>query len=177
MKARILAFLFLSCAFAAAMLQPAAASNPTLNVKVGLWEVTSMAQTSGNLPYDPSHLSPEQRAKVEAMMNATRQQMAKPHTIHTCLTQEKLEKELFQDSKNGSCKQTVVTRTASAYDVRFDCKDERGGETSGEWRFEAQNPELVKGTGHMTVQGTNGKMQAAQTMTAKWIGASCGNVK
>jgi hypothetical protein len=177
MKSRILALAFLSSLFAAAMLQPAAAGNPRLNVRLGLWEVTSVAQTSGNLPYDMGNLSPEQRAKVEAMMTATRKRMAQPHTFRSCLTEGKLEKDLFQDNKNDSCKQSVVSRTSSAYDVRFDCRDERGGETSGEWKFEAENPELVKGSGQMTMQGAAGKMQSASTITAKWIGASCGNVK
>lgn len=169
--------LLVSLGLAFAMLQPASARIPNLNVKIGLWEVTSVTQTSGAPPVDMNSLSPEQRARMQAMMDKMMKSAAVPHTFRSCLTQEKLSKNPFQDRTNDSCKQTVVSSSTSAYDVKLQCTDERGGTTSGEWRFEAATPELVKGNGHMTIERAGRKMESTSSLTAKWVGASCGEVK
>jgi len=169
--------LLVSFGLAFVMLQPASAGNPNLNVRTGLWEMTTVAQTSGAPPVDLSNLTPEQRAKVEAMMGSIMKSAAMPHTIHTCVTQEKLAKSPFEDlDKGGACKRTIVAASATALDVRFECTQERQT-TSGEWRFEAATPELLKGSGHMTIERAGKKMESTSSVTAKWVGASCGNVK
>jgi Spy/CpxP family protein refolding chaperone len=58
----------------------------TLNVKLGLWETTFVAQTSGMPPIDTSNLTPEQRARIEAAMEMAKNRAATPHTVRTCLT-------------------------------------------------------------------------------------------
>jgi len=149
----------------------------TLNVKLGLWETTMVAQTSGMPPIDMSHMTPEQRARMEAAMEAAKTRAATPHTIRTCLTKEKLEKGLFQDKDNdASCKHKVITKSTTVYAVRFDCSRENNN-TTGEWRFEAVTPENVKGNGKFTIEHAGQKMSSTGTMTAKWVAASCGNVK
>jgi hypothetical protein len=45
------------------------------------------------------------------------------------------------------------------------------------WRFEAASPELVKGSGQFTMARGGHKMESTSNMTAKWVGASCGDVK
>lgn len=149
----------------------------TLNVKLGLWETTMVAQTSGVPPLDMSNMTPEQRARMEAAMEAAKKRAATPHTFRTCLTKEKLDKAPFQDKDNdASCKHTVITRSTTVYAVKFECSRENNN-SSGEWRFEAVTPENVKGGGKFTVESAGRKMSSTGTMNAKWIGASCGDVK
>ena len=149
----------------------------TLNVKLGLWETTVVSQMSGMPPIDMSNMTPEQRARMEVAMEAAKKRAATPHTIRTCLTKEKLEKGLFQDKDNeASCKHEVVTKSTTVYAVKFDCSREDNN-TTGEWRFEAVTPENVKGNGKFTIEHTGRKMSSTGTMTAKWIGSSCGDVK
>lgn len=149
----------------------------TLNVKLGLWETTTVAQTSGMPPIDTSHMTPEQRARMEAAMEAVKNRAATPHTIRSCLTKEKLDKALFQDKDNdASCKHTVITRSATVYAFKFECSRENNN-SSGEWRFEAVTPEKVKGDGKFAVENGGRKMSSRGTMTAKWIAPSCGAVR
>lgn len=63
-----------------------------LDVKTGLWEVTSTPQV-GAMPPMPPHLgrlTPEQRAKIEERWKANAAERAKPQTKNTCITKEKL---------------------------------------------------------------------------------------
>ena len=60
-------------ASAAAMVLASAADTPQLNVKLGLWEISTHPQVSGQLPITDEQLQrlpPEQRAKFEAAMQA-----------------------------------------------------------------------------------------------------------
>ncbi len=174
--------LLVSIGLSVAIAKSSSAQKPTLNVKLGLWEATTVVQTSGNFPFDTSQLTPEQRQRIEAAMAKSKAAGAKPHTFKTCITREKLERNPFEDKANRSCKQTVVSSSSTTYDVKFQCSSEDGVQ-SGEWRFDAATPELVKGTGQMTMEragnkeGAGNKMTANTSMTAKWIGASCGDVK
>ncbi len=169
--------LLLRGVLALAFLAPASAQGPALNVRLGLWEASATVQSSGAPPIDTSGMTPEQRARVEAAFANSRKRMAAPHTFRSCLTKEKLGEMPFQDRNNGSCKPTVLSSSSTEYAVKFSCTDESGATTSGQWRFQAVSPELVKGDGDMTMERGGQKMESKTTMTAKWIGASCGNVK
>ncbi len=148
-----------------------------LNVKLGLWEATAVVQSSGTPPMDTSAMTPEQRARMEAALEASRKRAATPHTMRTCITKEKLQKMPFQDRNDQSCKHTIVESTPAAYAVRFQCTGERGATTSGEWHFQAATPELVKGNGEITVENAGHKMVSTSSLTAKWVADSCGDVK
>src|SRR6476646_5316543 len=164
-----------ACSLVAATAQPASAQ--TLNVKLGLWEATIVSQTSGTPPFDTSTLTPEQKARMEAAMKTMLERAAQPHTMHTCLTKEKLDKLPFQDKNDNNCTNTIVTRTTSVYDVKFQCRDEKGEVTSGEWRFTALSPVSVAGNGTFDISRGGKVMTSKSTMTSKWLGASCGDVK
>jgi hypothetical protein len=156
----------------AAMLVAASSAWPqtpvALHVRLGLWETTTTTEMSG-MP-DMGNLPPEQQARAEAMMKGMMQHQT-PHTVRSCLTKEKLDRTLFgQEDKN--CKQTVETNTSSVYAFKIECTGEHP--TPGEWRFEALSPEGVKGAGSMKVDRG---MTVKSSMTAKWLGESCGNVK
>jgi hypothetical protein len=169
-----------SLGLALVVLPPVFASGPNapvLNVKLGLWEATAISQVSGMPPIDMSNMTPEQRARVEAALEASRKRGGVPHTFRTCLTKEKLGEMPFQDRRGGGCKQTVVTSSPTTYDVKFACDGEDTGISNGEWRFEAASPELVKGSGQFTMERGGHKMESTSNMTAKWVGASCGDVR
>ncbi len=122
---------------------------------------------------DMSKMTAEQRARIEAMMANMQKH---PHTAKTCLTEEKLEKNPF-DNKTDRCTQTIVSSTSSEYDARFQCKDEDGGTSSGEYHFIATSPELVTGNVHVTINRAGHTMESSSKIIAKYVGASCGEVK
>lgn len=150
-------------------------SKTALNVKLGLWEMTTSVQMSGMPAPEPSgKMTPEERARLDAATKGAAAAAATPHTTRTCLTREKLDKSIFQDNKQQSCKQTMITNTATVNAFTFECTGQPP--SSGEFRFEALTPESVKGTGTFAMTGPT-KMTSKMTMTAKWLGESCGDVK
>lgn len=145
-----------------------------LNVKVGLWEVTQTITSSGQVPIPAdvlAKMTPEQRAKVEQQLkNNSRTTLRK-----SCLTKEKLEKDPgFSDNPN--CTWTVLTSTGSKMNVRGVCAD-HGIKDRVSLQAEALSPESVKGSSHGTVSAGDRTLTMNMTFAAKWLGASCGNLK
>lgn len=162
--------LFSSAAWAQGKFQP-------LNVKTGLWESTTTSTTSGQMPIPAellAKLSPEQRAKVEARMQANSAPKTRTFTTKGCETKEKLAEQPFNDQKE--CKQTVLTSTGSRAEIKVSCEigDVR---STGTMNIEALSPEAVKGSGQMTSDGGGHTMKINTNFSAKWLGASCGDVK
>jgi hypothetical protein len=157
------------------VLSPSPARAQALNVKLGLWEVTWTVQTAGLPPIDTSKMTPEQRARVEAAMKL-RATTPTTRTRRDCMTKEKLEKEPFQEKAlDPSCKRTILSNTPSLREFTIECTGDQA--TSGRMRFEALSPENVKGTTRMSIVRGGSQMTADTTLAAKWIGASCGDVK
>jgi hypothetical protein len=150
--------------------QSPAAPRAALNVKLGLWEGTVTVQTSGAPPIDTSKMSPEQRARIEAAMQAAMHKAAMPHTVRSCVTREKLEKDFLPDNGAG-CKDTIIANSPTVYAVKFDCSGKHP--STGELHFEALSPEDVRGSGEFAM----GSMTSISTITAKWVAASCGDVR
>jgi hypothetical protein len=151
-----------------------------LNVKLGLWEITSTSQTTGMPAIDLSTVPPEYRGRAEAAMKAQLEQSAKPSTRvrKACVTKENLQKDLFQNaSKDPSCKWTTIAQTSSVGEFTIECTGKQ--QVSGHIRYEAANSENVKGTMTMKVVTAPGAgpMTSNTTLTSRWIGASCGDVK
>jgi Protein of unknown function (DUF3617) len=151
-----------------------------LNVKLGLWEITSTTQTTGTPAIDLSTVPPEYRGRAEAAMKAQMEQSAKPNTRvrKACVTKENLQKDLFQNaSKDPSCKWTTIAQTSSVGEFTIECTGVQ--QVSGHIRYEALNSENVKGTMTMKIATAKGAspMTSNTTLTSRWIGASCGDVK
>jgi hypothetical protein len=86
------------------------AQKPALNLKLGLWELSSTGQVGGQLPaIDTIKMTPEQKAKFEAAMSAM---AAHTTVIKSCFTQEKFDRSNFMmtDRDAENCKQTVRRR-------------------------------------------------------------------
>jgi len=163
--------------FGAGTVALAAQKIEPLNVKLGLWEMTSVIKTSGELPIPAEYLSkltPEQRAKMEAAMKAQSAGPAQTHTYKSCLTKEKSDSSLFNDRKE--CTETILTSSSTKLSLKATCTFE-GVTMSGHGEFEAVSTESVKGTIHMTTTGGEHTMNTDASYTGKWIGASCGDVK
>jgi len=145
-------------------------------VKTGLWETTSTITRSGEMPIPAEFLakmSPEQRAKLEALMKANSAQTSKTRTYKTCETKEKLEKTPFMNTKE--CSLTVLSSTSSKADLRVSCQTE-GLKSNGDISVEALSTESVKGSGHVTATGGGHTMNMTTTLSSKWLGSSCGDV-
>lgn len=152
-----------------------AAQAPKMNVKMGLWEMTSTMTMGGDVPGmpDTSKMTPEQQAQVKAAMAS----MQKPTTQKSCLTKEKFESgHMMGDDKRQNCTQTVVANTATAYDMKVEC-NQNGTVSSGTMHFEAPTPGTVKGKMLMQSTGQGKTMTMNVTTTGKWLGADCGDVK
>ena len=154
----------------------AAQGAPKMDVKMGLWEMTTSMTIGGDMPgVDTSKMTPEQAARVQAAMASM---SAKPMTStqQTCLTKDKFEKGQMMADEKQNCKQTLVTNTAKAYDVKLEC-NQNGTVSTGTVHFEAPTANTVNGK--ISLQSvTQGKtMNMNGTITGKYLGADCGSVK
>jgi hypothetical protein len=156
-----------------------AADNITpLKVKEGLWEVTVTHSMTGmpgmaNIPPETlAKMPPEQRARIEGMMKGT------PTTDvrKDCVTKEKLEKNSAFANNRGECTRTVVSSTGSKLEVKFHC-EEKQSSSDGTFLMEAIGSDNVKGTMHMTSTGSGHNMTMDFTISSKYLGPACGDVK
>lgn len=162
----------LSLAMAASLV----AQVPALDVKMGLWEMSSTTEMSGQMPQmDTSKMTPEQKAQMEAAMKG----MMGAHTNVTksCMTREKFEKQSFMNSDRPgqNCKQTINTNTRTTLDSTITCSGEHT--MTGQMHIEALSPTSVKAVFKSVNAARGGNMNVNLTMTGKWLGADCGDVK
>src|SRR5215470_18928091 len=128
----------------------AADTAPRLNVKLGLWEVTTTTSMAGAppIPSDAlANMTPEQRAMVEQRMSMGG--APRTSTEKTCETKEKLEKDNLFKGKDDECTRTPVTNTATRVEMKMHCSV-KGYTSDGTIRFDAISPENVKGAMDMT---------------------------
>jgi len=148
-----------------------------LSVKPGLWESTTTSTTTGQRPIPSemlSQLSPDQRARMEARMNANSAPRTRTFTNKQCETKEKLAEQPFSNQKE--CKATVISSTATKAEIKMSC--EYGDvKSTGTMNVEALGPENVKGSVHMTSSGGSHTMTVNTTFSGKWLGSSCGSTK
>jgi hypothetical protein len=153
------------------------AQAPALDIKYGLWENTVVTDMGGAMAQmDTSKMSPEQAAKFAEVMKG----MSNRAVVEkTCLTKEELSKDSFmmpQDTKT-SCTRTITTNTRLAFAANIDCTGERT--MKGQINVESlEGGNAYKGTMKMTSAGRTGRsMNMTMTMTGKYLGPACGNVK
>jgi len=153
------------------------AQKPALNVKMGLWELTSMTQVGGQMPaIDTSKMTPEQKAQFEAAMKSA-VMGAHTNVVKSCITHEKFDKGNFMmtDKDAETCKQTVSTNTSTLLDAAVTCTGERP--RTGQVHIEALSSTTFKGTMKFAMTEKGRAMTVDGTMMAKWLAADCGAVK
>ncbi len=144
-----------------------------LNVKPGEWESTLTNETSGQPPIPQEVLdkmTPEQRAKMEAMMKARGMQGPRTTVTKSCVKPEDLDKPFSNGNK--SCKQSIVTSSATQQEIHMEC-DMGGGKQVGTVKFEAVDSSTVKGSMQMTASNAGRTMNINSTFSAKWLGPAC----
>jgi hypothetical protein len=150
-----------------------AADFQPLNVKTGQWETTMSGQTSGVPPIPEevlNRLTPEQRAKMQAAMQA---RGGKNTVTKSCLTKDKLDKPFnLGDENTKSCARTLSTSSGSRQEIRIDCARE-GTKSVGTIKIDAVDSEDVKGSMQMAVTNGEHTMNMNYTFTAKWVGPAC----
>jgi hypothetical protein len=156
--------------FAALLTSATAFASDTMDIKTGLWEMTYATETHGMLLPQSTldKLTPEQRAKVQASMNAQQAGGPRSHTEKTCVTAEDLKKGVFRDDEEDStCKYTSLTRTKTVQEESVQCSGAEG--RRGTFKVEAQDPE------HIVAQFTQEQNAGGVSvrMKGKWLAASC----
>jgi hypothetical protein len=166
----------LALAFGPALATGAVAA--TLDVKPGLWEITTQGEASGMPPIPPqvlAQMSPQQR---QQMMAAMRGKMNQPSVSRSCVTQKMLDRGMsFDRPPNDQCTQTVTGSTSRSLDVKVICTGEQQQKTTGTMHMDATSRESFAGAFNMvSTDGTN-TMTMKRTVQGKWLGSDCGNVK
>jgi len=156
-----------------------AADVPMLNVKLGLWEITTHPQVNGNLPITDDQLAklpPEQRAKFEAAMQAAIARGAQPRVFKECMTPEKRSRGFNAGSdQSKNCQQTLVTNTPNEFELHRECTSEDGKQSTSV-HFRVVSSDEVSGTVNALISHGSKTMTVDSTMEGKWLGASCGSV-
>jgi len=149
-----------------------------LNLKEGLWEVTTTHSMSGmpaapSLPPDAlAKLPPDQRAKIEAMMSG------RPSTDvrKECITKEKLAKNAMFSKDRGNCTRTAVSSTGSKLELKIHCQ-EKDTASDGTLVMEALTTDGAKGTMHLVTSSDGQNIKMDFTFSSKYLGPACGDVK
>jgi hypothetical protein len=152
---------------------------PQLNVKLGLWEIGTHPQVSGNLPITDEQLQklpPEQRAKFEAAMQAALARGAQPRLFKECMTPEKRSRGFNAGNDEKNCQTTLVTNTASEFESHRECTSEDGKQSTSV-HFRIISSDHVTGTVNAIISHGAKTMTVNSTIEGKWLGSDCGSVK
>jgi hypothetical protein len=152
-----------------------AAGADKLNVKVGLWEITSISRFSGMPPLPKEVLdkmTPQQRADMEAKIKAAAAEEPEPEVSSECITQEDLEKP-FNSANAEECKQTIVRTTRTTQEIRLVCTGKTKG--SGTFRVTSPTPETMTGDLDLKVGEGANVMSITSKIKGRWLGADCGD--
>ncbi len=156
-----------------------------LNVKPGLWEMTSTGEATGAPPVPAEYLArmtPEQRAKMQERMAASMTRANQPRTNRQCVTAEELQHGIdVQDEANRAnqrrgCQKMLANVTSTVMDMKQTCNGE-GQNTTMLMHFVATSPPSVTGHIEVTMSGSGNSMSIKREMTGKWLGPDCGTMK
>ena len=150
----------------------------SLNLKYGLWEVTSVGTTSGAPPIPPAalaNLTPAQKAKMQAAIAAAMASSSKPHTYKSCITAESIQHGFRDPDLSNGCTETVVSSTPTDMQVNLACTGRHP--MTGTFHFQTSSPEAMSGTVEVNVAGGGNTMKVNRQISGKWVAADCGDVK
>jgi len=174
-------FIGLSAVSAAFCAAGAFAAAPiTLHVNTGLWQIDSQVQMHGAPPIPEEMLAklpPDRRARVMAAMRTSMANVARPHSTKSCVTQKELDRPFrpMPDQDGVTCKQTVVSATATSEDIHLACTGRRT--MDGNFHFEAPNPLTMQGHINMSFSEGGRSMSATTEVHGHWLSPNCESVK
>jgi hypothetical protein len=144
--------IFVALLFMSAVFVWAADKLEPLNIKTGLWEVTMNSKPSGQVPIPPSTT-----------------------TYKSCLTKEELEKGPTFNQTDMQCTQTILTSSPTRLEMQVACQGQ-GMNGNGTMQVVAVSQESAKASGHINMSAGGLTMNNNITITAKWIGPTCGDI-
>ncbi|WP_116807780.1 DUF3617 domain-containing protein [Steroidobacter cummioxidans] len=156
-------------------LSVAAAAPERLNVKLGLWEMTSTMRFSGVPPLPKEVLdkmTPQQRAKMIADLKAAAAEEPEPETSSECVTQADLDNP-FKSSNSEDCTSTIVRTTRTTQEIRMVCTGKTKG--SGTFKVNTPTPETMNGTLDLKAGDGPDAFVIKGTIKGRWLGADCGD--
>ena len=167
--------------FAGAAETAKAADPIKLNIKLGLWEIATQANISGALPIPEDSLakmSPEQRAHMQAAIQASMAEVAKPRLAKHCLTQEKVAQGFNLDRQHDSttCQKKLVTNTSTELQLSETCPEDNGS-TSIDEHIRVSGSDQLAGTVHFVKSNGGKTMTVDSTVKGQWLATSCGDIK
>jgi Protein of unknown function (DUF3617) len=146
-------------------------------LKPGLWEVHMEREINGQKQPDASErlksLSPEKRAQYEAMMKRSGMATGADGNNQICYSRESLAKSPWTETQTD-CKVTYSTRSSTEWKWHTSCS-KMNVEADGEATFpNSENYTMVSSS---VVKVGDTPRTSRTTMTGKWVGADCGDVK
>lgn len=171
----------LACALGMLVMLPASADQEKVNLDAdtGLWEVTTHPQMSGSLKIPEEQLqkmTPEQRARVEAALQAVTESAKEGHVMRQCLTREHLGKGFDLGNEGADCKTTVIRNTSTELEVRRQCSGNDNVRTTTE-HFRMDGRRRVSGTMDAVMSQEGKPLTMHMAIEGRWLGADCGAVK
>lgn len=152
-----------------------AGSAEKLNVKLGLWEMTSLTRMSGMPPLPKEvmdKMTPQQRAEMLARIKEAQAEEPEPDVSSECITQDDLEKP-FASADTENCTQTIVRTTRNTQEIRLVCAGKTKG--SGLFRVTTPTPETMTGDLDLKVGEGAEVMTISGKIKGRWLGADCGD--
>jgi hypothetical protein len=153
---------------------PALIAAERLNVKTGLWEITSVTEVSGMPPLPKElldQMTPQQREEMRAAMKAEQAKGPESDTDRECITEKELETP-FESADKENCKQTIVATTRTTQEVRLVCAGEYKGE--GFLRVSTPTPTTMTGLLELTAGAGPDAMKIKAQMKGRWLSSDCG---
>jgi hypothetical protein len=156
-------------------LAPSAGAADKLDVKPGLWEITSTHHISGVPPMPKEwqeKVTPEQRAAMETAFKKEAEKGPQTDTERECITQQDAERP-FDVADSKDCTQTVVRTTRTTQEVRLSCNGEFKG--AGVLRVNTPTPETMTGTLDLQLGDDKDAMKVKSQLSGRWLGPDCGD--
>ncbi|HXS26400.1 MAG TPA: DUF3617 domain-containing protein [Steroidobacteraceae bacterium] len=171
----------LACALGIAVMLPVSADTTRVKLAAdsGLWEVTTHPKISGSFTIPEEQLqkmSPEQRARIEAAVQAAMGHAKEEHVMRECMTPEKLAQGFDLGNEGDSCKTTVVHNTSTELEVRRECNAENDARTTTE-HYRMSGRRHISGTVDAAMSQNGKPLTMHTTIEGKWLGSDCGGVK
>ena len=160
--------------FACCCAAPLALAADKLDVKPGLWEITSTHNISGipPMPKDwADKVTPEQRAAMEEAFRKESAKGPQTETDRKCITKQDADKPF--DIADKDCSQTIVHTTRNTQEVRLSCTGET--KSSGVLRVTSPTPETMTGTLDLQLGEGKDPMKVKSELKGRWLGPDCGD--
>jgi hypothetical protein len=158
--------------------QPPSGYQP-LGVNTGLWTTKMVITQSGQaaIPDEAlARLTPEQRAKAQASLQARLNGQPITRTSQSCLTADQIKNGSVFNPDKQQCTEKLLNSSATSVEFTVNCQ-EPSVQTSTHLTLTASDPGDVTGTGTTTVIVNGRTMTSNAQFTAKWLSASCPSSK